>query len=284
VLIRFRKYAALALLASAILLPIAATARPSHVISLNLCTDQLLLALADRGAIASVTYLARDCTISIHCRVAATVPINYGTAEELVATQPDLVLAGHYTARPAVGIAHRLGMTVIELAPPTSLDEVREQIRQVATALGIPGRGMAMIAVLDRQLAATTSAPEKSHPIAAVYQANGMTVGAGSLVDATLQAAGLDNLARRLGLKTYMYLPLETLIANRPDLLVLDTSRAVYPSLAESVLRHPAIAAAFAPDRRVVIPQSLWICGGPEVGQAIALLTRARMRIEAIPP
>jgi iron complex transport system substrate-binding protein len=52
------------LLALAILLPAAAQAQASRVISLNLCTDQLLLALADRSTIVSVTYLARDCTIS----------------------------------------------------------------------------------------------------------------------------------------------------------------------------------------------------------------------------
>jgi iron complex transport system substrate-binding protein len=120
-------------------------------------------------------------------------------------------------------------------------------------------------------------------PVAAVYQANGMTVGAGSLIDTALRVAGFDNLARRLGLENYLYLPLETLIAKRPDLLILNNPRAIYPSLAESVLRHPAIAAAIAPNRRVVIPQSLWICGGAEIGDAIALLAQARARLATQP-
>lgn len=64
------------------------------MISLNLCTNQLLLELADPQSIASVTSLARDCSISAQCNTAATVPINYGTAEELLAARPDLVLAG----------------------------------------------------------------------------------------------------------------------------------------------------------------------------------------------
>ena len=260
---------AAALPALAILLPAAALAEASRVISLNLCTDQLVLALADRSAIASVTYLARDCTISAQRRAADAVPINYGTAEELVAAGPDLVLAGRYTTRPTIGIARRLGMKVIELDLSTSLDMVRAQIREVAGALGRPERGAAMIADLDRR-AAEMPAAEGMRQVAAVYQANGMTVGAGSLIDEALRVAGFDNLARHLGLENYLYLPLETLIANRPDLLILNNPRAIYPSLAESVLRHPAIAAAIAPNRRVVIPQSLWICGGPEIGDAIA--------------
>jgi iron complex transport system substrate-binding protein len=280
----FRRCAAVIGLALAAWLPIAASAQPSRVISVNLCTDQLLLALADPSAIASVTYLARDCTISAHCSAAAAIPINYGTAEELIAAAPDLVLAGHYTARPAVGIAHRLGLPIMELAPAASLDDVRNDIREVAAALGQAERGAAVIADLDRQLAAGASAPAQTRPVAAVYEANGMTVGAGSLIDAALAAAGFDNLARRLGLKDYMYLPLETLIAGRPDLLVLNTRRAIYPALAESILRHPAIAAAVAPERRMVVPQSLWICGGPEIAQAVTLLREARMRLETASP
>jgi len=200
------------------LLPALAAAPASRVISLNLCTDQLVLALADRSAIVSVTYLARDCTISAQCRAAASEPINYGTAEELVAAEPDLVLGGRYTTRPAIGIARRLGMKVLEFDPPSSLDMVRRQIRDVAEALGRPERSETMIAALDGRLAALPqAAPEGERPVATVYQANGMTVGANSLIDAALQAAGFDNLARRLGLENYMYLPLETLIAGRPD-------------------------------------------------------------------
>lgn len=208
-----------AFLAFAVLAPAAAAAQAERIISLNLCTDQLVLALADPSAIASVTYLARDCAISALCRAAAAVPINYGTAEELVAAEPDLVLAGRYTTRPAVGIAHRLGLKVIDLDPPASLDAVRSQIREVAEALGHPERGAAMIADLDARLAALPkAAPEGARPVAAVYQANGMAIGAHSLIDAALQATGFDNLARRLGLQNYLYLPLEALVANRPDL------------------------------------------------------------------
>jgi iron complex transport system substrate-binding protein len=38
--------------------------RPQQVASLNLCTDQLLLALADRAQIASLSRLARDPPVS----------------------------------------------------------------------------------------------------------------------------------------------------------------------------------------------------------------------------
>ena len=232
-----------------------------------------------------MTYLARDCAISALCRAAAAVPINYGTAEELVAAEPDLVLAGRYTTRPAVGVAHRLGLKVIDLDPPASLDAVRSQIREVAEALGHPERGAAMIADLDARLVSLPkAAPEGTRPVAAVYQANGMTIGAHSLIDAALQAAGFDNLARRLGLENYPYLPLDALVANRPDLLILNTPRAIYPSLAESILRHPAIAAAIA---RTAVSSSRSHCGSAavlQIDEAVSLLAQARVRLEAAQP
>ncbi|HWB51457.1 MAG TPA: ABC transporter substrate-binding protein [Stellaceae bacterium] len=267
---------------SALLLDIA-SAHAVRAISVNLCTDQLLLALADPASIASVSYLARDCTISVHCRAAATVPINYGTAEELIATQPDLVLGGRYTARHAIAIARSLGLKVIDLEPASSLDMIRGQIRDVAAALGQTARGETMVAELDRSLAGAPP-PANPRPVAALYQANGMTVGVGSLVDMALQIAGFDSLARKLGLQGYMYLPLETLVAYRPDLLILNQPRARYPSLAAAVLRHPVLAEALPPERQLVLPKALWICGGPELGKAIALLAEARVRLKALPP
>ena len=58
-------------------------AEPVHgVLSLNLCGDQILLALADPGDVAGVTPLARDCRLSAVCVAARDVPEVRGTAEE----------------------------------------------------------------------------------------------------------------------------------------------------------------------------------------------------------
>src|SRR3712207_9455612 len=50
--------------------------RPQKVTSLNLCADQLLLALADRQQIASLSRLARDASISFMAEQAAGLPLN----------------------------------------------------------------------------------------------------------------------------------------------------------------------------------------------------------------
>lgn len=261
-----------------------AAAAPRRIVSLNLCADQLILALADREAIAALTWMAQDCEISVRCAEAAGLPFTHGSAEAMVAAQPDLVIAGRYTARPAVAAAKRHGFRVIELAVANDLATVRQQIGTVAEAVGRPERGTALVAAFDARLAAIPPvAAGAIRPVAAVYQANGFTVGTGSLIDTLLTLAGFDNLARRLGIDNYPHLPLESLIAGRPDLLLMDDARKLRPALADAMLRHPALALAFAPERRAVIPQRLWICGGPSVAEAAELLVAARGRIKAAP-
>ncbi|RLA20277.1 MAG: ABC transporter substrate-binding protein, partial [Gammaproteobacteria bacterium] len=85
------------------LLPGAAfSAKPQRIVSLNLCADQLLLQLAEPKAIASLTHLAADPELSYLAEEATNYPLNYGSAEEILQLDPDLILAGSFTARPAV--------------------------------------------------------------------------------------------------------------------------------------------------------------------------------------
>jgi iron complex transport system substrate-binding protein len=254
-----------------------AYARPTHIMSVNLCADQLVLALAQPGDIASVSYLARKCDISVACEQAAGVAINYGTAEEMVATAPDLLIAGKYTTRATVAVARKFGKNLIELDVPKTMPEVRAQIMRVADALG------ALVADIDRRIAALPLPPaEGKQPVAAVYETNGFTIGPGSMIDTLLKMAGFDNLSDRRGIGDYDYLPLELLVADQPDLLIMNTEPVMRrPSLGGMLLAHPVLRAAFPASREAVVPQRLWICGGPAIVDALSLLTTLRQRIEA---
>ena len=75
----------------------AAAQTPQHVMSLSMCTDAMLLDLLPPNRIASITFLSRDASNSFLWPQAAKVPINYGSAEEVLAERPDFVLAGTYT-------------------------------------------------------------------------------------------------------------------------------------------------------------------------------------------
>ena len=101
--------ALLLVLQGAIPPPVAASGKPSRVVSINLCTDQILLQLVDRDRIASVTYLATDPAISYYADRAIGIKKNHGLAEEILPLKPDLILAGTFTSRPTTLLLKKLG-------------------------------------------------------------------------------------------------------------------------------------------------------------------------------
>lgn len=247
---------------------VSAAAAPRRVVSLNLCTDELLLRLADPARVASVTWLARDPRGSNVADLAARVAVNHGLAEEVVPQRPDLVLAGAYTTPTATALVRRQNIPVRMLPIPVSLDEARAQVRDVAALLGEAGRGEAIVADMDRRLAALPSAP--SRPVRAlVLNPAGFTIGAGSLVDDIMARAGLDNLAAKPGAPSFV--PLEYVVASAPELLIVNAERDGPPSLATDLLKHPVLS-RLRGTRTIVMPSRLWTCGGPAAVEAVERL------------
>jgi iron complex transport system substrate-binding protein len=257
-----------------------AFAKPQRIVSLNLCADALVLRLADRVDIQSVTWLARNPENSVVAEEAAMVPVNHGLAEEVAALNPDLVVVGAFTTRTTVALLRRLGLPILELGVPDTIDGIRAQIRQVAAALGQVARGEDMIAAMDARLAAIR--PPAVHPLAVVLRPNGFTAGRGSLVDEILARAGARNLAAEQGLENYGQIPLETVALAGVRLLILNQAENRDPSLGEALLDHPVLAAL--PDLRLVrVPSRLWTCAGPEVAEAAALIAAAARKAEGEP-
>jgi iron complex transport system substrate-binding protein len=262
----------------------AASAKPApqRIVSLNLCTDQLVLALADPAAVRSVTWLARDPQLSMLASAAADIPVNHGLAEEIISFAPDLVVAGIYTTRTTVALLKRFGLPLLEVDVPQSLPAIYEQIRTVAQALGHPARGEAMVAAMMAELAALDPLPAGPPPVAVVYHPNSFTGGRGSLIDDLLTRAGLRNLAAELALTNYGRLSLDLLLLGQPDLLILNTRDDLTPSLTHQVMRHPGLARAFPHLHTLVIPPRLWSCAGPWVIDVIAQLRTAARRLAGI--
>lgn len=255
-------------------LPAAADPAPRRIVSLNLCADELVLRLAPKGHVLSVTSLATDKVSSTVTAEAAGIPINRGLAEEVVPLGPDLVIAGAFTTRNTVALLQRFGIPVLELGIPRTLDEAYEQIRAVAGRLGVPEKGEALVAEIEAAIAA---APPPPHPMprAVVMRPNGFTVGRDTLADDLMRRAGLDNVAARLSPDKLGQLSLEEIVTSRPEVLVVDDEPDAPPSLARELMQHPALAEAMAHGRLAPVPTRLWACVGPQLIEAFARLSRA---------
>ena len=127
---------------------------PARVVSMNLCTDQLALALADPSQIVSVSHFATDPSMSVHWKQAEDLPVNYGRAEEISFLHPDLVLADTWSNPDTIRMLRTLGIRVEQLPPGTSLPEIRGRIETMGKLLGHPDRAAKMLADFNARLAA----------------------------------------------------------------------------------------------------------------------------------
>jgi len=248
--------------------------RPSRVVSMNLCTDQLAMLVAAPGQLLSVTYLATDPRSSAMVEEAEAYRVNHGLAEDIYLMQPDLVIAGSFTTRATVEMLQRLGLPVVIMEPAYSLDDVSQRLAEMGEILGRQDYAATLIDEFEARLAALR-AHVGDRPSAALYYANGYTSGDRSLAGQILTAAGFENAAVAAGFAAGGVLPLEVLALLDPDALVTGR-RFPGASRAEDILDHPVVQEIRAGRATGAIADSDWVCGTPFVLRAIEGLSDVR--------
>ncbi|WGW03363.1 ABC transporter substrate-binding protein [Tropicibacter oceani] len=245
---------------------------PRRVVSLNLCTDQLALMLADPGQIASLSALASDPRSSAMADQARGFPANDGSAESVVLAQPDLVLAGTWTTRATVDMLTRLGLRVEIFAPVNTLDEARANITRMGALLGQETRAQTILDQFDQRLTRLRATPGPS-PRVALYYELGSTAGRDTLPGDILDAAGMTNIAAEKGLAFGGALPLEDLVLTNPDLILIGRPYGGHARATE-LLTHPVLTASGK--LRLIEDGASWVCETPHLLDAIAQMIALR--------
>ena len=257
------------LAASALLLGAAgAQASPRRVVSLNLCTDELLLLLAAPEQIASVTHLSQQEAETPLWRRARAYRRNDGSLLSVVEYRPDLVVTMGGGTRDRLGIARRLGMATLDLVFAQSLGDVAENVRRLAAALGRPEAGAA---VIRRMTTLIESRPPLR--IDTIWLSGG-----GRSVSATgLEAQWMALAGFRQRPLQGDRVPLAMLIASPPAMLLRSDYRAGQYSNGQRWLTHPAARYA-ASVRTVPTDGRRWTCLGPLLIDEIERLRRETAR------
>jgi len=276
--------AALALLLWPLLCAVAAyagDATPQRIVSLNLCTDQMVLALLPRESIAMLSQLAADPDLSWQAGRARGIARFDGSVERIVQLAPDLVLTGSLASVSSAAVLKRLGYRVETLEMPETVAASLSFIERTATLLGDAAAGQALAAATRVRLAAVHEALGTRPPeLALVYLPNGLSPGAGTLKDELLALAGWRNLATERGITGYGSLSLEELVIHAPQAVLFDAVDLQHASLAQALLHHPALGDRI---RTLTVPTATWICGGPQIAEAaerLAGLHSAKMSSE----
>ncbi|MDA7425337.1 ABC transporter substrate-binding protein [Thalassococcus lentus] len=250
---------------------------PARVVSLNVCTDQLALLLAQPGQLVSVSRLAHDARTAVLAEQARAIPSNDGSAEAVVLLQPDLVIAGTWTTQSTVQMLERLGYRVELFAPANALSDVRETIRRMGVLLGQTQKAEQMIADFDSKLEALRAQSGQS-PRVALYYALGNTAGRETMPGDLLDAAGMSNIAEERGLPFGGRLPLESLLLEDPDLVLIGQPYGGHARATE-LLTHPALQRSGALHEIETGPS--WTCELPHLLDAVQELIALRRQWEA---
>ena len=242
--------------------PAKAPAIPQRIVSINLCADQLVLALADKRQIAGLTKNATDTTMSGEAAKARGIPLLSNSAEQILAIEPDLIVGMPASRSAAIRALPEHTYPLLDLATANTLDEIYASVRQTAVAVGHPERGTALIARMESELAGLPK-PGKGRT-AAYYQRRGYMTGTGTLIDELMTRAGLVNLAGKLGKPPLSQLSLEEMVAAEPDFLIVESATDKVNDQGSEMLHHPALKDI----PRISVPQAWTVCGSPAYTQA----------------
>jgi iron complex transport system substrate-binding protein len=245
---------------------------PRRIVSFNVCADQLVLALADPQQIVALSPYAADASISVVAEQAKAfrrVPLQ---AESVIPLDPDLVLVAPSFRVVTQPILKALGFNVVEVGLINDLAAGRAQIREFAALFGHSERGEALIADIDAARDRLAAARGERAATALLIANGGYTVGPDSLAASLLDDAGLvppPGAPKGFG----GIVPLEKLIALRPDYLVMSSLVEEANGQGALYLTHPALQALYPPARRIILPARYTICGGPSLVAGLDYLT-----------
>ncbi|MDR0498197.1 MAG: ABC transporter substrate-binding protein [Holophagales bacterium] len=259
-----------------------AASPPKRVVSQTVGTDDLLLALADPGQIAALSYLAHD---PLHAPEAA-LAINYpklssSSAEDILRFKPDIVLVTSFSPQECVAILKQSGVRVFILEKFETLDDVYTSILQLGDVLGQREKAEALVAACRARVSSLNSALKGVRPVrvisAGVYP---FISGSGTSFQDLCDNAGAINVAAEKGIKGDVPTPVEKILSWKIDYLIGFTDQrknGLGPTLKES-LKNVApyrFLAAYKAGRIIEMPVALFLATSHNRIAAFEMLAKA---------
>jgi iron complex transport system substrate-binding protein len=275
-----RRLVQLLLVAATLTLPDAlSAANLPRIVSMNVCSDQLLLRLADPEQILGLSRFSRDGWQSWAADRARRYPVLSGGAEDVLVAKPDIVVASLFDKRSTRELLKANGLHLAEFTVPRTLDEVKDQIREMGEVVQHPDRARAEIARLDAAIVRARQAATDKHYRVLPLSRRGWVSGRDSLVSSLLTETGLLNPAGELGVAFGGFASLEAIISLKPDFILVSEAGDRAEDDGRAFLLHPALERFYPPEKRIVIPERLTVCGGVMLAEALDVLTAELKRV-----
>jgi iron complex transport system substrate-binding protein len=222
-------------------------APPQRIISQTLGTDEILFAICPPARIVGVSTLARDevySNVLDQARATSAPPIK--DAEQVLRLKPDIIFVASYSRAEVVEVLRASHAPIFRFANFDHIDDIETNVRIVGRAIGEDAAADALVADMDRRLAALAGRVKGPRPRVMSYSTDGFTAGANTLFNDVIRAAGGDNVPAEKGIDGFARISGEQVVQWNPDVIVSGARPGQEQAVRDSLLRNPAVAATRA--------------------------------------
>lgn len=200
--------------------------KPQKIVALSIGTAEILIGLVTPSRIAALTYLADDSGISNVSEQAKAVSRKIrANAESVIALQSDLVIISDWQPAELIQTLREAGVPVYVYKTPSTIEEVKQAIANIAQVVGEEQTGVRLVADMDKQLGEITEKvrqiPVDKQQVVIRYSLMGDSGGKGSSFDDLCRYAGVVNGAAAAGLGMNDTLSKEQIVGVNPDVILL---------------------------------------------------------------
>ena len=206
--------------------------KPRRILGTSSSIDTMLLGVVEPDRLVACFTADKDPAISYVSEetkdIALTIPLNGISMEVLTKAAPDLIIASSYTQPAELTMWRNLGYPVIMIDGPTSIEQVKRDIRIISAAAGEKERGEKVIAEMDRQLAEIdTVLGQRTEPQPKALLVSQMTSygGPGSMYHELLTRARIRNAIGEAGVSNGQLLAQELVVKSDPDFFIVSSDR-----------------------------------------------------------
>ena len=244
--------------------------KPKRILTFAMYTDQIVLGLVTSDHLVGINTLMDDPVLSNVVPIAKRITKKIGDpgAEEVLSMKPDVVIVSDWTQAEKIQSMRDLGLKVVSVKSPETIQDAKEAVSQVAAAIGEPEKGKQLIGMMDKKLAEIREKTSKIKPeqrknivLLSLMTAYG---GAGCAYDDACREANVVNGIAAAGLKTGQQLTKEMLIKINPDIMLMPVynDRGNYDTQAfiDSYLKDPSLRTVKAiNDKQLIYPREQFI-------------------------
>lgn len=200
---------------------------PQKILTLSMSLDNIVLGLLPPDRLVGINHLADDPLSSNIVQYGKLIKekVHNPTSERILSLKPDVILVNQWTKADVVDSLRELGLKVVVLDNPMSIDLVKKNITSVSAVLQEEEKGKQLIALMDAKLAEikkkTDLIPESKRKNVVLLSLMTSYGGKGCLYDEMCSRAGVINGISAVGLKHGQNLTKEMLVKTNADVLLM---------------------------------------------------------------